>query len=99
MVLMYEDESHTRDYEALHATWNLKGKQKQIPTYGHHSTVSLFDALNAVNGDFLCMEATKCNAQSFQQFLEIVLFQYPEKRIVMILDTQKFTMPLTLSHF
>ncbi|MGX1982303.1 transposase [Thermolongibacillus altinsuensis] len=81
---MYEDESHIRDYQALHATWSLKGKQKQVLTYGHHATVSLFGALNVMNGEFLCMEAAMCNAQWFQQFLEYVLSQYPKKNIVIL---------------
>jgi hypothetical protein len=62
MVLIYEDESHILDYQAILATWKLKGKQKQVPTYGHHASVSLFGAFNAMNGEFLCMEAVKCNA-------------------------------------
>ncbi len=43
MVIIYEDESHIRDYQTLRATWSVKGRQKQIPTYGHHATVSLLD--------------------------------------------------------
>jgi hypothetical protein len=37
MVFIYEDESHIRDYQALRVTWNLKGKQKQVPTHGHYA--------------------------------------------------------------
>ena len=32
MILFYEDETHIRDYQALHTSWFLRGKQKQIPT-------------------------------------------------------------------
>ncbi|MCL9971636.1 IS630 family transposase [Anoxybacillus kestanbolensis] len=99
MVLMYEDESHIRDYQALHATWSLKGKQKQVLTHGHHATVSLFGALNVMNGEFLCMEAAKCNEQWFQQFLEYVLSQYPKKNIVMILDNARIHHAVILKPF
>lgn len=43
MVFIYEDEYHTRNYEALHVIWNLKGRQKQLSTYGHHAIVSLLE--------------------------------------------------------
>lgn len=99
MVLMYEDESHIRDYQALHATWSLKGKQKQVLTHGHHATVSLFGALNVMNGEFLCMETAKCNEQWFQQFLEYVLSQYPKKNIVMILDNARIHHAVILKPF
>lgn len=90
MVLIYEDESQIRDYQALHATWSQKGKQKQVPTYGHHAVVSLFGALDALKGKFLCMEASVCNSQSFQHFLAYILSQYPgNKKIVVILDNAK----------
>ncbi|RLP97560.1 transposase [Geobacillus stearothermophilus] len=56
-------------------------------------------ALNAVNGEFLCMKAAKCNAQSFQQFLEYVLLQYPKKHIVMILDNARIHHALILKPF
>ncbi|WP_434411624.1 transposase [Geobacillus thermoleovorans] len=46
MVIIYEDESHIQDYQALRATWSVKGRQKQIPTYGHHATVSLLGGVN-----------------------------------------------------
>ncbi|MFC3886270.1 transposase [Bacillus songklensis] len=54
LVLLYEDESHIRDYQTLRATWSVKGKQTQIPTHGHHATVSLFGCVNIRNGEFLC---------------------------------------------
>ncbi|MFC3885106.1 transposase [Bacillus songklensis] len=56
LVLLYEDESHIRDDQTLRATWSVKGKQKQIPMYGHHAMVSLFSCVNIRNGEFLCIE-------------------------------------------
>lgn len=88
-VFVYEDESHIRDYQALRATWSRKGKQKHIPTYGHHATVSLFGCVQIQNGEFLCIETDRCDAQSFLAFLRYVLSHYENKSIVMILDNAR----------
>jgi hypothetical protein len=61
-VIIYEDESHIRDYQTLRITWSVKGRQKQIPTYGHHVTVSLLGGVNIETGEFLCMETDQCHA-------------------------------------
>ncbi|WP_097071727.1 IS630 family transposase [Ureibacillus xyleni] len=89
VVFLYEDESHIRDYQALQATWSVKGKQRKIPTYGHHATVSLFGCVDSRNGEFLCMEADRCNAQTFLAFLHHVLAKYEHQKVVMILDNAK----------
>src|SRR3954454_25171349 len=86
LVFLYEDESHIRDYQALRSTWSVKGKQKQIPTYGHHAAVSLFGCVNIQNGEFFCMETDYCNAQTFLAFLHYILVQHVDKYIVMVLD-------------
>ncbi|EHL78274.1 hypothetical protein HMPREF1015_01767 [Bacillus smithii 7_3_47FAA] len=89
MVIIYEDESHIRDYQTLRATWSVKGRQKQIPTYGHHATVSLLGGVNIKTGEFHCMETNPCNVQAFLQFLQYTLDQYPDKHVVMVLDNAK----------
>ena len=89
MILFYEDETHIRDYQALHATWNPVGKQKQIPTHGHHAKVSLFGAVNAQNGELFCMESPSCNAETFLQFLQYVVTENPDKHLVMVLDNAR----------
>lgn len=58
MILLYEDESRIHAYQALRSTWFQKGKQKQVPTFGHHASVSLFGAVNVLNGEFLCQPTT-----------------------------------------
>ncbi|HDR4949048.1 TPA: transposase [Bacillus cereus] len=63
--------THIRDYQALHTSWFLRGKQKQIPTYGRHASVTLFGAVMS-NGHLHCMEATACNAITFQDFLQYI---------------------------
>lgn len=89
LVFLYEDESHIRDYQALRSTWSVRGKQKQIPTYGHHAAVSLFGCVNAQNGEFLCMETEQCNAQTFLTFLRYILSMHEGKHVVMILDNAR----------
>jgi transposase len=84
-VIIYEDESHIRDYQALRATSSVKGRQKHIPMYGHHATVSLLGGVNIETGEFLCMETNQYNAQAFLHFLH-TLDQYPDKHVVMVLD-------------
>lgn len=66
MILLYQDETHIRDYQALHATRNRIGKQKHVPTHGH---VSLVGAVNAESGEVFCMKAASCNVKTFLQFL------------------------------
>ncbi|MEH7463647.1 IS630 family transposase [Bacillus thuringiensis] len=89
VVFLYEDESHIRDYQVLRATWSLKGKQKQVPTHGHHASVSLFGCVDIRKGRFLCMEADKCDAQAFLEFLRYVLSQYENQHVVIILDNAR----------
>ncbi|MBO9128589.1 IS630 family transposase [Bacillus sp. 165] len=88
-MFLYEDESHIRHYQTLRSTWSLKGRQTQIPTYGHHAAVSLFGCVNIQNEEFLCMETNRCNATTFLTFVRYILAQYQEEHIVMILDNAK----------
>jgi transposase len=86
MILLYEDESRIHAYQALRSTWFQKGKQKQVPTFGHHASVSLFGAVNVLSGEFLCQVADNCKAPAFQTFIKYVLDYYPDKVVVMVLD-------------
>ena len=89
-AILFEDESYIREYQAIKATWFLKGKQKQIKTYGHHAGVGLFGALDYETGDIMCDTAEQLNAQAFEHFLsEHVLPRYPQRHIIMILDNGK----------
>jgi transposase len=50
------------------------------------------DAMQAsryLNGFLHCMEATACNAISFQDFLQYVVKENPQKHIVMVLDNAR----------
>ncbi|MFX3625121.1 MAG: IS630 family transposase [Ectobacillus sp.] len=89
MIFLYEDETHIRDYQALHATWAPVGQQKKVQTQGHHAKLTLFGAVNAHNGEVLCMESTKCDAASFLQFLQYVLEQHKNRYVIMALDNAR----------
>ncbi|MGF9815536.1 transposase [Bacillus toyonensis] len=77
MGVVQEDETHIRDYQALHTSWLLRGKQKQISTYGRHASVMLFGAVKTSDGNLHCMEASACNATAFQELLRYVVKEQP----------------------
>jgi len=99
MIMLYEDESHIRSYQALHSTWAETGKQRQIPTYGHHAHVTLFGTVNADDGDFFCLPSETCDAQAFLDFLTHVLERYRDKFIVMVLDNARIHHATLLDSF
>jgi transposase len=89
-AILFEDESYIRDYQALAATWFLKGQQKKIKTYGHHAGVGLFGVLDYLNGRVLCQPSAELNTQAFEHFMETqVIPAYKNKHIFMILDNSK----------
>jgi hypothetical protein len=61
--IFFEDESYIRDYQALCATWFLKGQQRKIKTFGQHKGVGLFGILDYHKGNVLCDAAEQLNAK------------------------------------
>lgn len=58
-MILFQDESLIRDYQAIQKTWFIKGKQKKIPTYGKNAGVKLIDKINKVPTktiDKLCLK-------------------------------------------
>ena len=47
--------------------------------------MSLFGCVHIQNGEFLCMETDRCDAQAFLEFLRYILSQYEHQHIVMII--------------
>ena len=70
-MLLYQDETHVRAYQSLHVTWSEVGKQKQVPTYGHHAGVTLFGTLNAMTGEVLHQTSSSCKQEDFLSFLQV----------------------------
>ena len=78
-----------RDYQAIHQTWFLKGKQRIIPTYGKHRGIKLIGVLDYETGEVFCIEEETYNAEVFLKFLKKILKKYPTGKIVMILDNAR----------
>jgi transposase len=99
-VVLFEDESYIRDYQALCSTWFLKGQQKKVKTYGQHKGVGLFGVLDYQNGTVQCDAYAELNAQAFQGFLENIVFHaFEGKHIIMILDNSKIHHAKILEQF
>ncbi|WP_081260525.1 transposase [Parageobacillus thermoglucosidasius] len=62
------------------------GKQKQVPTYGHHASVTLLGALNAMTGAIVRQTSSSCKQEDFSTFLQFVANHYKEKLIAMVVD-------------
>ena len=60
-----------------------------IKTYGKHESVKLAGVLNYETGKVYVEETTEWNAEVFKRFLGNVLMEYPEGKIVMVLDNSK----------
>jgi transposase len=78
-----------RDYQALQYTWFLKGKQRIIKTTGKHRGVKLLATLNYETGDILWKEDEQYTAETFLDFLQLVLNAYPTGKIVIVLDNAR----------
>ncbi|WP_242663840.1 transposase [Geobacillus zalihae] len=89
MILLYADETHVRSYQILRTTWSEVGRQKQVPTYGHHAHASVFGAVNVLNGDTLLQRAATANATTFLDFLKLLKSRYSDKLIVLVLDNAR----------
>lgn len=96
---MYEDESMIRDYQAIQKTWFAKGKQRIIPTYGKHEGVKLIGCLNYETGKVYVEEHKRYDAVTFHKFLKHILEEYPEGKIVMILDNSRIHHAKLLKNF
>lgn len=78
-----------RDYLAVGSTWFLKGKQRQVPTFGQHKGVKLIGSLDYESGEIFCIEREKYDAKVFEEFLITILEKYETGKIVMILDNAR----------
>ena len=98
-TILFEDESMSRDYQAIMKTWFPKGKQRIIPTYGKHEGVKLVGFLDYETGHVYVEEHKKYDAEVFLQFLKNVLSQYPNGKTVIILDNARIHHAKILKEF
>ena len=80
-------------------TWFPVGKQRIIPTYGKHEGVKLLGYLDYASGKVYVEEHKRYDAEVFLGFLKNVLKQYPNGKIVMILDNAKIHHAKLLQEF
>lgn len=102
-LILFEDESMIRDYQAIQKTWFHNGQQWIIPTYGKNEGVKLLGVLNYETGHIYCEENEKYHAEVFKSFLQNIIKLYPTGKIVMILDNSrihhaKLLEPFLLEH-
>ncbi|MGG3019998.1 transposase, partial [Geobacillus stearothermophilus] len=55
----------------------------------HHAHVSVFGAVNVLNGDTVLHRAVAANATTFLDFLKILKSRYPDQLIVLVLDNAR----------
>jgi transposase len=87
--LLFEDESMIRDYQAIQKTWFLRGKQRIIPTTGKHRGVKLLATVDYGTGKIVWQEDEQYTAETFLNFLQMVVAEYPTGKIVMVLDNAR----------
>ncbi|MBF8418462.1 IS630 family transposase, partial [Heyndrickxia coagulans] len=87
--LLFEDEAFIRAYQAPQYNWFPKGQQRKIMTHGQHKGAKLFAAINYETGEVTHYEEEKSNSSAFKRFLELLLSEYPQGKIVMVLDNSK----------
>ena len=88
-MVLFEDESSIRDYQAIHYAWYHKGKQKIIPTHGKHESAKLFGTVDYESCEVYVQEYQQNNAEAFLDFLDKILKKYPGRKIVMVLDNAR----------
>ena len=98
-MILFEDECKIRDYQAITATWFLKGQQRIVKTYGHHIGVGIFGVIDYFTGDIIYSETETLDAQSFLEFLTKMANAYPGKKIKMILDNGRIHYARLLKEF
>lgn len=101
--ILFEDECMIRDYQALAATWFLKGQQKRIPTYGQHRGSKLMGTIDYETGEIYIEDHEQYDAGVFLTFLENIIAKYPEGKTVMVLDNArihhaKLIQPFLMEH-
>ena len=67
MILFYEDETHIRDYQALHTSWFLRGKQNKFLHMAGMPALHYLVLLTRKTADCIAW-ASSCNAIYFRHF-------------------------------
>ena len=98
-LLLFDEEAHIRDDPASGATWFLRGHQKKVRTTGRHAAAILMGTVAPATGDVIVEEYEESTADTFHQFLQVILHRYPGKQIYLILDHAKIHHAQVLAPF
>ncbi len=71
--------------------WSPKGKQPKIKTNSaKRERLTMFGSVSIFSGLYYSAFAPKGNTQYFKDYIEYILEEIPDKKIIMILDNIKF---------
>lgn len=86
-ALLFEDEVGFALWGSLGYTWGLAGKQPLVKTTGRRRNLKAFGAMDYFSGRFVFRtEENKLDSESYRRFLDKVLKQFPNTKIVLVHD-------------
>jgi transposase len=89
-VCLVEDETKFRTLPPLRRMWMRRGDQVRVPTPRQNQHVYSYGALNLVTGEWQDRFAPKANSATTLTFLNDLLTQYPQRRILLIWDQASY---------
>jgi transposase len=89
-LILVEDETIFKTLPPLRRMWMRQGQQVRIPTPPSNQSFALYGALEIYQGDWVTGDFAKANSQATVTFLQQLLDQYPQRRILLIWDQAKF---------
>ena len=85
-VCLVQDETKFKSLPPLRRMWMRRGDQVRVPTPKQNHHVYSYGALNLVTGEWQDRFSPKANSAATLTFLNHLLGQYPEQRILLIWD-------------
>jgi len=89
-ALLYEDEAFFRQDPTLYQTWARVGCQPEIPTMGQKRTLKIFGTIELFCARFLYHFQTVFNAETYIEYLEMILKKYFPRKIHLIQDNASY---------
>ena len=90
-MILYEDECSLSNTATLSYSWSVKGKQPIVKQkQNRRERQTMFGCVEPETGKVVAKRADRGNAKTFKQFLLKVMHEYPDKKIVMILDNVRY---------
>lgn len=85
-VVLVADEARLEWEATIGYIWYPKGKQPEIKVHREKKTMSYYGALNVKTGEETVMMSEWQNSHWTSLFLEKILNEYPDKRVLLIWD-------------